>query len=335
MPPQEASSRHVVRCIPLVERQDLRDRSGADLAQHGANRVDLPLDVLGRGISDVHDQVRSRHLLERRIERLDQLVRELAHEPHRVRHRGLAPVGQCQAAGGGIERGERLIGDQDARPGQRVHQGRLARVRVSSQSDLRKRGSLPRAPFDGPAPPQVPDVPPELRDPAPDVLAVDLELRLAGASGADPAPQPGHGLAPSPEPWQEVVQLRQLDLGLPLAGSRVQGEDVQDQRGPVHHLDPQALLERAELSGSQLVVEDHGLGVARVHDAVQLCELPPADVRRRVRDGPRLDDPSDGGGAGGAGQGVELVQDLLPAVRRQPHQDSPLPDRGLPRRGEG
>ena len=74
-----------------------------------------------------------------------------------------------------------------------------------------------------------------------------------GPARADAASEARHGLAPAAEPRQQVVQLRELHLRLALAGARVQREDVQDQRGPVDHLDPQPLLERAELPGRELL----------------------------------------------------------------------------------
>src|SRR5204863_5837985 len=119
--------------------------------------------------------------------------------------------------------------------------------------------ALPTGALDPAGPPEMDDVPAELRDAALDVLPIHLQLRLARPSGPDPAAQPGHGLAPAAEPREQVVQLRQLDLRLALAGAGVQGEDVQDQRGPVEDLRPEPLLQAPELPWGQLVVEDDRL----------------------------------------------------------------------------
>src|SRR5205823_4659156 len=82
--------------------------------------------------------------------------------------------------------------------------------------------ALPAGPLDLPGLSQPDDIPAQLRQPAPDVLAVDLELRLARAAGADATTKPGHRLAPATETRQEVVELGQLDLRLALPGARVQ-----------------------------------------------------------------------------------------------------------------
>src|SRR5205085_8798416 len=90
-------------------------------------------------------------------------------------------------------------------------------------------------------------VTPQLRDPAADVLAVGLEFRLAGAARADPATEPAHRLAPAAEARQEIVGLRELDLRLALARVRVQGEDVEDERGAVDDLHVQPRLKRTQV----------------------------------------------------------------------------------------
>ena len=126
-----------------------------------------------------------------------------------------------------------------------------------------------------------------------------------------PPPEPGHRLAPAAEPGQQVVELRQLDLGLALPRPGVQREDVEDQRRAVDHLHPEPLLQVAELPRRQLVVEDHRLRVRRVDEVVDLLDLALADERGRVGRGPRLDHPGDRLRAGRARQGGELVERLL------------------------
>jgi hypothetical protein len=55
-----------------------------------------------------------------------------------------------------------------------------------------------------------------------------LQLRLARPARADAAAQLRHCLAAAGKPRQLVLQLRQLNLQLALAGARVAGKDVQD-----------------------------------------------------------------------------------------------------------
>ena len=59
-----------------------------------------------------------------------------------------------------------------------------------------------------------------------------------------------------------IGQPRQLDLQAALAGAGAAGEDLQDQAGPVDHLDLPGLLQVALLNGREAVVhhDDVGLG---------------------------------------------------------------------------
>src|SRR4029453_11093270 len=95
----------------------------------------------------------------------------------------------------------------------------------------------------------------------------------------DTAAKPAHRLAPPAEPRQQVCELRELDLRLALPAPRMQREDVEDQGGPIDHLDLQSLLEAAELPRRELVVEDHRLGPGAVHRVVHLVDLALADER--------------------------------------------------------
>ena len=84
---------------------------------------------------------------------------------------------------------------------------------------------------------------------------------------------------------QVVLELRELDLQLPLGARRVLREDVEDQLRAVDDARVERVLEVALLRGIELVVDDHALG-ARLREALlQLLELALADVRalRRTR----------------------------------------------------
>src|SRR6202012_4088854 len=108
------------------------------------------------------------------------------------------------------------------------------------------------------------DLAAEPGDLGPDPAPVGLDLGLTGTAGPDAAAAghpaaglPGQRLAPAAQPRQHVLQLGQLDLGLALAALRVLGEDVQDQRGAVDHLDLDHALQAPQLARAQLTVADH------------------------------------------------------------------------------
>ena len=85
-----------------------------DLAEHLAHRGDLALGV-GRGaVDDVHQEVGRAGHLERALERLDQAVRQAAHEPDGVGEQHRLAAGQRQPPGGGVERGEQAVLHQHA-----------------------------------------------------------------------------------------------------------------------------------------------------------------------------------------------------------------------------
>ena len=70
----------------------------------------------GRGrVDDVDEQVGVDHDVERRLERLDELVGQLAHEPDGVGHEDGLAAGKLQATRGGVERGEQTVLDEHAR----------------------------------------------------------------------------------------------------------------------------------------------------------------------------------------------------------------------------
>ena len=90
---------------------------GADLAEHAPHRLDLLVEVRRGGVGHVQDDVGVGHLLQRRAERLHEVVRQLADEPHGVGDRRPAAARELELARGRVERREQLVGDQGvARP---------------------------------------------------------------------------------------------------------------------------------------------------------------------------------------------------------------------------
>ena len=71
-----------VERVGLVEDQQARPLAGADLLEHVVDRAQHleHLVLLDGGVDDVEDEVGEARLLERRAERLDELVGQLADE---------------------------------------------------------------------------------------------------------------------------------------------------------------------------------------------------------------------------------------------------------------
>ena len=79
--------------VCLVEDRDRRFPARTDFRKDSADSPDLFFRLRVRDVDDVEQEVGLRHPLEGRLERFDEVVRELADEPHRVREERLFPLG--------------------------------------------------------------------------------------------------------------------------------------------------------------------------------------------------------------------------------------------------
>ena len=234
----------------------------------------------------MHDHVGEPRLLERRLERLDQLVRQLADEADRVRDEEPATVVLVRARRR-VERLEQPLPHPDAGSGERVEQGRLARVRVAGERDRRRGRGLAAGALDAAVALDAREPPPQRGDPVAGEPAVRLDLRLAGAAGADaavdaPRPEPFEVGPQAPHAGEVVLQLRELDLELALGRVCVVGEDVEDDRGAVDHRDVERRLEVALLARNELVVAGDQVGAVTLDLRAQLGELAAPEVAVRV-----------------------------------------------------
>src|SRR5690606_9784636 len=152
-----------------------------------------------------------------------------------------------------------------------------------------------------------------------DAAAVELDLRLTGAAGphagaarADlTARLAAHRVAPAAQARQQVLELRELDLRLALAGLRVLREDVEDHGRAVDDLDLDDVLERAPLAGRELGVCDDGVGALRDDDLAELFRLAAPDVRRGAGVRAALQHAVEHDGTRRLGKRRELAQGVL------------------------
>ena len=114
--------------------------------------------------------------------------------------------------------------------------------------------------------------------------AVGFQLRFTlAAAHPDAAFLPRQVAPETRQARQQVLQLRQLDLKLALAGARALREDVQNERGAVEHLAVEGLLQVAALGRGKLVVEDDRVYIGAVAVRGKLVRLAFADVGSRAR----------------------------------------------------
>ena len=275
------------------------------------------LEVGVGGVDDLDQDVGPVDLLERRPERVDQLVRQLVDEPDGVGDdRGLA-VAELDLAAGRVERREQLVlGLRHLGADERVEQRRLAGVRVADDADGRPQPAVAAAGGRLALLADLLDAFLHLRDPRPDDPAVGLELALAGSAGADPALGPRQVGPQLGQPRQLVLELGELDLEAALVGLGVEREDVEDQPAAVDDLDVEQLLEGALLGGRQLVVGDEEVEAGLALGGGELLGLALADVPVRVDVAAVLPLGADDVGARGRGEVGELGERVLggPAV---------------------
>ena len=319
----EAGQHERVGGVGLVDHDDLGHLVGVDLGEHLAHRGDLTLGVGVGAVDDVEDQVGVGDLLQRRPERLDQLVGQVADEADGVAHRVDPAVVGRRTPGGRVEGREQRVLDQHPGAGQPVEQAGLAGVGVAGDRDARDVVAAPLLALGVAGALHVGELAAQLGDLGVDPAAVGLDLGLTGAAAADAlaAGDPAAGLAgqvaaPAAQTLLHVGQLGQLDLGLALLALRVLGEDVEDQRRAVDDLDLQLVLEVAQLARRELAVEDHGVGTGRPHDLAEALDLAAPDVRRGVGLVAALVDRVEHLRAGRLGERGELGHGVLGVRRR-------------------
>ena len=173
----------------------------------------------------MQDQVGEAGLLERRAERLDELVRKLADEADRVGEQIVAPAG-AQHPGRRVERVEQPVADAGLRTGERVQQRRLAGVRVAGEGDGRKLGALALGAHHRASRADLAELSLQRGDPVAREPAVGLDLRLARSTCADAAVHAARAEAlevrpQAAHPREVVLELGELDLELALGAVRV------------------------------------------------------------------------------------------------------------------
>ncbi len=248
--------------VGLVDHHELGHLVGADLGEHLADGGDLALGVGVGAVDDVQDQVGVGDLLQRRAERLDQLVRQVPDEADGVAHRVDAAVAGLGAPGGRVQGREQRVLDEYAGIGEPVEQRGLAGVGVAGDRHARDLVALAARALGVARRLHVGQLAAQLGDLGVDAATVGLDLGLTGTTATDAATlraDPATGLArqvatPAAQALLHVAQLGQLDLRLALPALRVLGEDVEDQGGAVDDLDLDLVLEVPQLAGRQLAV---------------------------------------------------------------------------------
>jgi len=300
--------------VDLVEHEELRIVGGADLGQHRANRLDLRVGIRVGGIDDVEQEIGVGDLLERRMEGLDELMREPAHEPDGVGDERRVAVVEIETADGRIERGEQPVLDEDACARQPVEERRLAGVRVADdrggRAPRRAAGTTARRATPG----GIGEQPFDLAHPLEDAAAVGLQLRLSGPPGPDAGAEAAHLRSSTAKAGKAVPVLGELDLQHALLRVGMLGEDVEDQRDAVDDVATERPLEVPLLRRGEVVVEDDDVDVEHLRLPDELPELSRAQERGGVEAVPADEERGDRLRPGGVGEGGELDEAAIPVA---------------------
>ena len=242
-------------------------------------------------------------LLERGLERLDQVCRQLADEADRVREQHLLRGVDAPAAGGRVERVEQAVVGRNVRPCQAVEQRGFSGVRVADERHDRQGVFLAAAALRAADLAHVLELGLQLLDLAANVAAVGFELGFAGAACADRRRAAGGRLAYKVRPHtgqarQQVLILRQFHLQLALARLGALGKDVEDQARAVEHAHAELLLQHAHLRRGELVVKHREVAVVGENELFELRHLALAEEGARVGCGLVLQQRHDGLAAG-------------------------------------
>ena len=196
-------------------------------------------------------------LLQRGFEGLDQTVRQVADETHRVGQRNAAAdLRQVKLACGGVECGEQLVGRVGTRLDQGIEQCGLAGVGIAHQRNSKGVGTLALAALRGALALDLFEPLLDALDRLVDHAAVQLDLGFAGAATGAGSALLALQVAPAAHQTRtQVLQTREFDLQLALVAARALREYFQDEHGAVVDRHAQGALQVALLRGAERLVE--------------------------------------------------------------------------------
>ena len=274
--------------IHLVQHLQHRLALHVELRQHRLHLRPLLLQHRTRRIAHMQQQLRTLHLFQRRAKAAHQRMRKVAHESHRIRQQHLTPRRQLQLPQLWIERRKHPLRLQHTRPGQRIKQRRLPRIRISHNGNRRHRHRLAPLPLLPPNPPHALKLRLDVVHANINLAAIGFQLRLARTARSNAAAGLRHTFALTRKPRQLILQLRQLDLQHTLASPRMTRENIEDQLAPIDHRTRQPRFNIPSLRRRQIMVEQHQTRASRCHHSHNLIQLSAAHQRSRIRLRPPL-----------------------------------------------
>ena len=217
----------------------------------------LLLEVRVRDIHHVDQQIGFAHLVQRRFERLHEVVREFADKADGIRQQERQVV-DCHLAHRRVEGGEEFVFGKHVGFAHQVHQRGFADVRIADECHAHHL-------------PAVLALGSHLFVDALEILAqqgytvvddtfVRLDLRLTRTTVRATAATLTVEVTPhSCQSREHILQVRHLDLRLGVRGLCALQEDLQDKDRAIHDAHLQDLLDVTQLTRGEFVVEDNKL----------------------------------------------------------------------------
>lgn len=275
----------------------------------------------------MEQQIGVRRLLQRRLESLDQLVRQIADEAHRVRqaHRARRAFDE-ERTRRRVERREQLVGGVRAGLDERVEERRFAGVRIADERDAKRAIAFARPALRPALALDLLQAQLERLDALADHAPVELDLRFARSAARPDAALLAFEVAPAAhETRRKILQVGELDLQLALVALRALAEDLEYQQRPVRYRDAEMALQVALLRGGQRLIEEHRLRVVPEHQRLDLVGLAGADEERRIGRLAAADETLDDRIAGRLGELRQLVERRVEPGRAEIDADQDRP----------
>ena len=267
-------------------------------------------------VDHVEQQVSETNRIERRAERLDELMRELRDETNGVGQEHCLSTGQGQLAGPRVQGLEEAVGSWHVGVGQLVEQRGLAGIGVADQRHLPTPPTATLCPLGRSVLVHLPQISLEPVHPPHQPPPIDLELGLTRSPRPDATRLLRQAMAASAQPGKAIAKQRELDLCPAFWAPCVLGEDVEDHRSAIDGGATEDLLEVPLLRRAQIVIEHHRVDIVDEAELVELLGLSRAEERRRVRVILSLDDPVDDVRACRRHERGELIERGLEAISR-------------------